>query len=149
MGIRDLYQKVLLDHYKNPRNYRLLDGASHRCDGHNPLCGDRITVYLLVDQDTIKDAAFEGSACAICTASASAMTEVLKGKPTVESEGLFEIFHEIVAGEPPEDSAGAEYGDLAAFAGVRDYPVRVNCATLPWHTMLAALDNKDESVTTG
>jgi nitrogen fixation NifU-like protein len=148
MNMRDLYQKVLLDHYKNPRNFRRLDHASHRCDGHNPLCGDRITVYALVEEETITDVAFEGAACAICTASASAMTEAVKGKSRAAAKEVFEIFRDIVSGGEPGLPAHGGQGDLAAFTGVRDYPVRIKCATLPWHTMLAALDQKDEAVTT-
>jgi nitrogen fixation NifU-like protein len=146
--MRDLYQEILLDHYKNPRNFRRLEGANHQCEGHNPLCGDRITVYALVKKDTIEDAAFEGSACAICTASASVMTEVLKGKTTAEAEKTSREFRDIVTGEQSEERGPTGPGDLTAFVGVREFPVRVKCAVLPWHTMLAALKNESESVTT-
>ena len=146
--MRELYQEVLLDHYKKPRNFGGLEGANRRCDGHNPLCGDRITVFLLVQDDAIEEAAFEGSSCAICTASASVMTEMLKGKTVAEAEGLFAAFRDIVTGEPSQVPDTAGRGDLAAFVGVREFPVRVKCATLPWHTMLAALANEGESVTT-
>lgn len=146
--MRELYQEILLDHYKKPRNFGSLEGANRQCDGHNPLCGDRITVFLLIRDDAIEEATFDGSSCAICTASASVMTELLKGKSVAEAEGLFAIFRDIVTGEPSDTPDTTGRGDLAAFVGVREFPVRVKCATLPWHTMLAALAHQDDSVTT-
>jgi len=146
--VRDLYQKILLDHYKNPRNSRRLENASHSCDGYNPLCGDRITVYLAVQNQTVEDAAFEASACAICTASASVMTEVVKGKSKTEIEGLSETFRLVVNGEHAALHPDALPGDTAAFLGVSDYPVRIKCAVLPWRTMLAALAGEGGAVTT-
>jgi nitrogen fixation NifU-like protein len=146
--LSELYQKVLLEHYKNPRNFGGLEGANHRCDGHNPLCGDRITVLLRVHSGAIEEAAFEGISCAICTSSASVMTELVKGKSIPEVEGLFEIFRGILSGKPSVAQDATGKGNLAAFAGIREFPVRVKCATLPWHTMLAALANEDELVTT-
>lgn len=146
--MRELYQEVILDHHRKPRNYGKLENANRHCDGHNPLCGDRITVYLLVVEDTIKDIAFEGSGCAICTASSSVMTEVLKGKSVQEAEELFGAFRDVVTGDPAETPNMDGLGKLAVFAGVREFPVRVKCAILAWHTMHAALHGKDESVTT-
>lgn len=146
--LRDLYQKVLLDHYKHPRNSRRPPRSSHSCEGHNPLCGDRITVYLMVEEGRVVDAAFEARACAICTASASVMTETAKGRPAARLEGLFDTFRAVVGGEPTAPGAAAPPGDIAAFSGVSDYPVRIKCALLPWRTMLGALEGRDESVTT-
>ena len=146
--VRDLYQKVLLDHYKNPRNSRRIENATHACDGHNPLCGDRITVHLLVQNETITDAAFEASACAICTASASVMTEVLKEKSRTEVEGLWDTFRLVVNGDDTGLTPDALRGEIAAFSGVSDYPVRIKCALLPWRTMLAALGDESDPVTT-
>jgi len=144
--LRDLYQEMILDHYKNPRNFQKLEGANRRAEGFNPLCGDRVTVYLLVDDDTITDVSFEGSGCAICTASTSVMTEILKGKSFEETEEIFESFRDLVTADP--SSPVADMGKMSVFSGVREFPVRIKCATLPWHTMLSALENKDEAVTT-
>jgi nitrogen fixation NifU-like protein len=143
--LRDLYQEVILDHNKRPRNFRVLDPHTHQADGHNPLCGDKVTVYMAVKGDVIEDLAFQGSGCAISTASASLMTEILKGKPLSEVEGLFDVFHDAVTshGEIPPG-----LGKLAILAGVRDYPSRVKCATLAWHTLRAALENRDEPIAT-
>ncbi|MCZ6765979.1 MAG: SUF system NifU family Fe-S cluster assembly protein [bacterium] len=144
--LRDLYQEMILDHYKNPRNFHIMEGANRRAEGYNPLCGDRVTVYLLIENDTITDVSFEGSGCAICTASTSVMTELLKGQSFEEAEALFASFRGLVTADP---SATVEnMGKLAAFTGVREFPVRIKCATLPWHTMLSALENKHEPVTT-
>ena len=145
--MRDLYQKILLDHYKNPRNSRRPHRVTHSCEGYNPLCGDRIIVYLTVEGGIVADAAFEASACAVCTASASVMTEVVKGEPTDRLQAVFDTFRAIVRGETISAAAAAP-GDLAAFSGVSDYPVRVSCALLPWRTMLSALEGGDEAVTT-
>lgn len=145
---RDLYQEFILDHHKKPRNYGHLDGANRESEGYNPLCGDRITIYLLVDGDTIKDVAWEGSGCAICTASASVMTEVLKGKKVENAEDLFGKFHDLVTGDPEKTPDIEGLGKLAVFFGVREFPVRVKCATLPWHTLQAAIRGKDKAATT-
>lgn len=151
----DLYQEVILDHNKNPRNFGKLDGAVEgegrlvHADGHNPLCGDRLTLYVATDGETIRDIKFEGSGCAISKASASLMTEAIKGKPLIESEKLFESFHELLTGDPSvKANAGAELGKLAVFEGVREFPVRVKCATLAWHTLQSALAEGDEPATT-
>ena len=142
--LRDLYQEVILDHQKRPRNFRKLDVANRTAEGYNPLCGDKVSVYLDVEDGMVRDIGFQGSGCAISTASASMMTESLKGKTEAEAYALFHRFHDLVTGKlrPQEDSASL--GKLVVFAGVRDYPVRVKCATLAWHTLRAALegDNK-------
>jgi nitrogen fixation NifU-like protein len=146
--LRELYQEMILDHYKNPRGRRELEGANHEAEGYNPLCGDRVTVYLIVKGDTIEDVAFVGSGCAICTASSSVMTETLKGKTVLEAETLFKKFHDLVTCEPDKTPDTEGLGKLAIFAGVREYPIRVKCATLPWHTLQAALEDKGETITT-
>ncbi len=138
--LRELYQEVIFDHYKKPRNCHVLDTANHHAEGHNPLCGDQITVYLKIEDGIIKDLSFEGSGCAISTASASLMTEALKGKRIDEVEHLFQDFHHMVTdAEPVEHS---DLGKLEALAGVREFPARVKCATLAWHTLHAALKNQ-------
>lgn len=147
--LRDLYQEVIIDHSKKPRNFRKLVGFNRRAEGYNPLCGDRFTVYLKVEEGVIREIAFEGSGCAISTASASMMTEDLKGKPEEMAHKVFHRFHDLVTGKP--EVAATEplgLGKLAAFAGVREFPVRVKCATLAWHTLEAALAGKDDPVTT-
>ncbi len=140
--LRELYQEVILDHNKRPQNFRKLEDANCTAEGYNPLCGDQITIYLLVEDRVIKEVAFQGSGCAISKASASMMTAVVKGKTTAEAEGLFETFHRMVTADSLEagDEPGRTIGKLAAFAGVREFPVRVKCATLPWHTLHAALE---------
>ncbi|HWQ68940.1 MAG TPA: SUF system NifU family Fe-S cluster assembly protein [Patescibacteria group bacterium] len=138
--LRELYQEVILDHNKRPQNFRKLEEANCTADGYNPLCGDQITVYLLVEDRIIKEVAFQGSGCAISKASASMMTAVVKGKTTAEAEGLFETFHKMVTADLSAVSDPLVIGKLAAFAGVREFPVRVKCATLPWHTLHAALE---------
>ncbi|MDE2180819.1 MAG: SUF system NifU family Fe-S cluster assembly protein [candidate division NC10 bacterium] len=146
--LRELYQEVILDHNKRPRNFQKLEGANRAADGYNPLCGDQITVYLLVEDHVIKDIAFQGSGCAISKASASMMTAIVKGKTTAEAEGLFETFHRMVTADPGVASDPLVVGKLAAFAGVREFPVRVKCATLPWHTLRAALEERGQIVST-
>ncbi len=144
--LRDLYQEVILDHNKRPRNFRVADPHNHHADGYNPLCGDTVSVYLNVRDGVVEDISFQGEGCAISTASASIMTETLKGKTLEEAKHLFEEFHELVTTddvEPAED-----LGKLGVLAGVRDYPTRVKCATLVWHTLQAALDEQGEAVTT-
>ncbi len=147
--LRELYQTTILDHNKSPRNFHALEHANRRADGHNPLCGDKLTVYLEVDDEgRVVDAGFEGSGCAISTASASLMTEFVKGKPRKEIDETFERFHELCAGNPSETPDIPGLGKLAVFAGVREYPMRVKCATLAWHTLEAALDSKGETAKT-
>jgi nitrogen fixation NifU-like protein len=148
--LRDLYQNVILDHYKKPRNFRKLEGADRSAEGYNPLCGDRVIVFLRLEGDVVKEVTFVGSGCAICTASASLLTERLKGKTRAEAETLFRRFHELVAGEgePGESDEGPELGKLEVFAGVREFPLRVKCATLPWHTFRAALACDGQAVST-
>ena len=146
--LRELYQEMILDHYKKPRGRHALEGANHDAEGYNPLCGDRVTVYLIVKGDTIEDVAFEGSGCAICTASSSVMTEALKGKTVFEAETLFKKFHDLVTCAPDAKPDTDGLGKLAIFAGVREYPIRIKCATLPWHTLQAALEDKGDTVTT-
>jgi nitrogen fixation NifU-like protein len=144
--LRELYQEVILDHTKRPRNFGTLERSSHRAEGHNPLCGDEIRLTVNVSGDSIQDLRFEGSGCAISTASASLMTEVLKGKTLDEALCIFERFHGVVTGEG--DPNENELGKLAVMKGVAGYPLRVKCATLAWHTLRAALDGSGEPVTT-
>lgn len=145
--LADLYQQVILEHNKKPRNFKRLETANHTADGHNPLCGDQLTVYLELDGDTVKDVSFEGSGCAISKASASMMTQAVKGKTRAEAETLFSEFHRMVKGELDEEAEANSLGRLKIFSGVRDFPARVKCASLSWHTMHAALESK-ESVST-
>ena len=145
--LRDLYQEVILDHHKKPRNFRMLEGARH-VEGYNPLCGDKVTVYLKLQDGRIQDISFQGSGCAISTASASMMTESLKGKTLSEAETLFKSFHELVTGQAHAAGEPADLGKLEVFGGVREFPVRVKCATLAWHTFHAALEGKEEPVST-
>jgi nitrogen fixation NifU-like protein len=144
--LRDLYQEVLLDHYKKPRNFRLMEAANHQAEGYNPLCGDEVTVYLRMENGVIQDVSFQGVGCAISVASASMMTASLKGKTKEEAEAVFEQFHRMLTEDNGTDPQ--ELGKLAVFSGVREFPVRVKCATLPWHTLHAALEGKKEMVTT-
>jgi nitrogen fixation NifU-like protein len=147
MDLRDLYQDIILDHYKKPRNNTELDGATCQAGGHNPLCGDRINVYLRLNDDgVVEEATFQGAGCAISTASASMMTEAVKGKKVTEVQALFERFHSMVTGTGNGDDS--DLGKLEALAGVREIPIRVKCATLAWHTMQAALKRKDQVVST-
>ena len=142
--LSELYQQVILDHNKKPRNFRKLENANHTAEGYNPLCGDHLTVYLNVEDDLVQDVGFEGSGCAISKASASMMTQAVKGKSGEEVERLFKEFHSMVTGELDEDTEENSLGNLKIFAGVREFPVRVKCATLPWHTMHAALHKQDQ-----
>jgi nitrogen fixation NifU-like protein len=150
--LRDLYQDVILEHSKAPRNFRAQAAANHKAEGYNPLCGDRFTVYLTLEGDKISDISFEGSGCAISKASASMMTQSLKGKTIEEAEKLFARFHDLVTGHGAPAHSGAEDGNglgkLAVFSGVSEFPVRVKCATLAWHTLQAALEGKQAAVTT-
>src|SRR2546421_626774 len=140
--LSELYQQVILDHNKKPRNFRKLENANHSAEGYNPLCGDQLKVYLHVDDDQVKDVSFEGSGCAISKASASMMTQAVKGKTKAEAEMLFDEFHRMAMGELDEENDPNNLGKLKIFAGVRDFPARVNCATLSWHTMRAALEGE-------
>ena len=142
--LRELYQQVIFDHYKRPRNQHALEHASHEAQGHNPLCGDQVKVYLDVEDGVIRDVGFEGGGCAIATASASLMTEALKGKRVEEVERLFGEFHDLVTGAADP----ADLGKLQALGGVREFPARVKCATLAWHTLRAALDHKNARIST-
>lgn len=142
----DLYQEVILDHYKRPRNWGRLAAPDREVVGHNPLCGDRITIQVQLDGDVIKDLRVEGSGCAISTASASLMTEAVKGKSMAEAEKLFAGFHDLVTGKG--DPAGAALGKLAAFGGISEYPARVKCAALAWHALHSALQGKSETIST-
>jgi nitrogen fixation NifU-like protein len=148
MGNLDtLYQDLILDHNRAPRNFRQMENANRRVEGHNPLCGDRLTVALRMEGDLIQDAAFQGSGCAISRASASLMTAAVKGKTRAEAEDLFERFRRLVTGssEPVETQS---LGKLAAFAGVAEFPVRIKCASLSWHALRAALDQPNAVVST-
>lgn len=145
--LRDLYQDVILEHSKAPRNFRELPAANHKAEGFNPLCGDRFTIYVSTEGDSIRDITFQGSGCAISKASASMMTQSLKGKNKAEAAKIFERFHKLVTGQ--ESSNGdAELGKLTVFSGVSEFPVRVKCATLAWHTLQAALEDKQDPVST-
>ena len=146
--LRELYQEVILDHHKRPRNCRRPDDANRRADGFNPLCGDKVSVFVRLEDGVVRDIAFQGSGCAISTASASMMTECLKGKSEAEAARIFERFHDLVTGKTPAGADHSELGKLAVFEGVRDYPMRVKCATLAWHTMRAALAGSRETVAT-
>lgn len=141
--MRELYQEVILDHHKHPRNFGPLEGANRHAEGFNPLCGDRVTVYALVQGDVIREIAFDGSGCAICVASASVMTDELRGRTLAEVEKLYGTFHDVVMSDSDSPVDAEALGKLAVFAGVREFPVRVKCATLPWHALRAALRNPD------
>src|SRR6266550_8854642 len=141
--LSELYQQVILDHNKKPRNFRKLETANHSAEGFNPLCGDQLTVYLNLEDDAVQEIAFEGSGCAISKAAASMMTQAVKGKSKQDAEKLFTEFHRMVIGELDEEIEANSLGNLKIFAGVRDFPVRVKCASLPWHTMHAALNNQE------
>ncbi len=144
--LSDLYQEVVLDHGKRPRNFGPLEGATHHAEGLNPLCGDHFTVHARVEDGVVRDARFEGSGCAISKASASVMTGVVKGKTPEEIERLFQKFHRLVTEGPAE--GGEDLGKLAVFGGVHDYPTRVKCASLAWHALRAALGGAKEPVST-
>ena len=145
--LSDLYQEVILDHNKNPRNFREIENADKRADGHNPLCGDQLKVYLSMEDDRVKDVAFKGSGCAISKASASMMTQAVKGKTKEEADVMFAEFRRMVMGEMDTDTEENSLGKLKIFAGVREFPARVKCASLSWHTVHAALAGEDEAST--
>ncbi|MDG2335727.1 MAG: SUF system NifU family Fe-S cluster assembly protein [Myxococcota bacterium] len=146
--LRDLYQATILDHNRKPRNFRVLEGADLHADGHNPLCGDQLTVYLELEGERVKDVAFQGTGCAISVASASLMTDFVQGKSLDEVESKFEDFHEMVTSEPDSPVQTPDIGKLAVFSGVREFPMRVKCATLAWHTLRAALQQDGSTAKT-
>lgn len=146
--LKDLYQEVILDHNRRPRNFRAIADADRRAEGFNPLCGDRLTLYLRTGGDTISDISFEGSGCAISRASASLMTEALKNRSFEDAHALFEKFHRMVTSSPDSRPSGDGLGKLAAFAGVCEFPARVKCASLAWHTLESALQNSHQTVST-
>ena len=146
--LRELYQDMILDHGKRPRNFGKLEGANHEASGYNPLCGDRITVHIKVDDNIIREIRFEGSGCAISTASASLMTEGSKGKTIAEAETLFDKFHNLIISEVAAPQNAEALGKLLVFSGVKEFPARVKCATLPWHTLKAAIHDAQKVVST-
>lgn len=146
--LSDLYQEVILDHNKSPRNYRKCETCNHDAEGYNPLCGDHIWVYIDLEGDTIKDISFQGSGCAISKSSASLMTSMLKGKTKQEAEDMFNKFHDVVTSKIGSEQDLSSLGKLAVFSGVRDYPSRVKCASLAWHTMINALKEEKSSAST-
>ncbi len=146
--LRELYQSMILDHNKRPRNFRKPECANRSAQGINPLCGDQLVVYLTVEDGIVKDVGFNGTGCAISTASASLMTQSIKGKKIGEAEHLFEGFREMVTSDPQSSVGGEELGKLSVFSGVREFPMRVKCATLAWHAMSEALRNTGETATT-
>ena len=148
--LRELYQETILDHSRKPRNFGELPAAEYKAEGYNPLCGDRATIALTLEGDVIKDIRFKGAGCSISTASASMMTEALKGKTRAEADALFDRFHRLITSDPSRaaENAAPELGKLAAFSGVCEFPVRVKCASLPWHTLRSALDGEATRVST-
>jgi len=147
-NLRDLYQEVILDHSRSPRNFRALPDSGHKAEGFNPLCGDRVTVFVRLENDQVRDISFQGSGCAISTASASMMTEKLKGRTAREALSLFDGFHDLVTGRREAGDNGANLGKLTVFSGVCEFPMRVKCATLAWHALKAALTGDAPSVST-
>jgi len=143
--LSDLYQEVILDHNKRPRNFRTIESPSHHAEGYNPLCGDRLNLYVQVDGNVITDVAFQGSGCAISKASASLMTDAVKGQTVNQARALFERFHHVVT--TPPDQPVEDLGKLSVLAGVREFPVRVKCASLAWHTLKAALEREEHTST--
>jgi nitrogen fixation NifU-like protein len=141
--LSELYQQVILDHNKRPRNFRRLEDPDRSAEGYNPLCGDHLTVYVNLDNDAVSEISFEGSGCAISKAAASMMTQAVKGKTKSEAEELFGEFHKMVTSDPDDEVDSSTLGNLEIFAGVREFPVRVKCATLPWHTLHAALNEQN------
>jgi nitrogen fixation NifU-like protein len=146
--LKTLYQELILDHNKNPRHYRVMEDADRTAEGYNPLCGDRYTIYLKIEGDVVKDVSFTGSGCAISKASASVMSSLVKGKTRADIELLFEMFHKLVTGELRGEEHLEELGKLAAFSGVSEFPARVKCASLAWHTLKSAVEAKAETVST-
>lgn len=148
LDVRELYREAILDHNRKPRNFHKLEGANRTADGYNPLCGDKVKVYLRIENDRVTDVGFDGSGCAISIASASMMTETVKGRTLSDVLTLFERFHALLTGETHAGSQPIDLGKLAVFAGVREFPIRVKCATLAWHTLRAAVESRSELVTT-
>lgn len=146
--LKELYQQVILDHNKNPRNFRKMEKANHFAEGYNPLCGDKLNIYVELEEGKIKDISFQGSGCAISKASASLMSSMVKGLPVEEAEKLFEKFQAVITGRITEEEDIDKLGKLAVFAGVREFPSRVKCASLAWHTMVAAFKQEEKSVST-
>ncbi len=146
--LRELYQQVILDHNKSPRNFRKPEHANHSAEGYNPLCGDRIDIYLELENGIVKDIGFQGSGCAISKASASLMSSIIKGKTKKEAEILFNKFHDLITGKLGDEPDIEELGKLAVFAGVREFPARVKCASLAWHTMVSALNEDKKNIST-
>lgn len=146
--LRELYQEVILDHSKHPKNFHKMDDATHTAEGYNPLCGDHFFIYLKIENGIIKDISFEGSGCAISKASASIMTSIVKGKTLEEAEQIFQSFHSFVTGKVDKNFDPQSLGKLAVFSGVSEFPIRVKCATLAWHTLINALEKKSEIATT-
>jgi len=146
--LRDLYQQVILDHQKKPRNFRALPMANRHAEGFNPLCGDKVQLFIKMENGVIKDVSFQGTGCAISTASASMMTESVKGKTSAEAEAIFKKFQDLVTSEPHQEISAPDLGKLEVFSGVREFPVRVKCATLAWHTLRAALEGGEKTVST-
>jgi len=146
--LQDLYQEVILDHNKTPRNYHVMEDADFAIEGFNPLCGDHYKVYVKMENDVIADVSFDGAGCAISKSSASVMTQIVKGKTKGEVDRLFQEFHHLVKGELHGVEAMERLGKLAVFSGVSEFPARVKCASLPWHTLKAAVEMKKETVTT-
>ena len=145
--LRELYQEIILDHNRKPKNFGDLPNFNRTARGHNPLCGDMVTIYLIVDDGVVQDVKFDGKGCAISMASASIMTGLVVGKPETEVRSLFKSFHSFVTDDNQGD-LGDGFEELTALGGVRDYPMRVKCATLPWHSVIAALDGGDETIVT-
>ena len=146
--LRDLYQEVILDHYRRPRNFGKSPLCNRQADGHNPLCGDKLTVYLLVEDGTVEEVTFEGAGCAISVASASLMTEMLKGLSVADARALFERFQGAITDSNDGAESLEDLDKLAVLSGVKEFPVRVKCATLAWHTFKAALDDRHDTVVT-
>jgi nitrogen fixation NifU-like protein len=146
--LRELYQELILDHTKHPRNFGRLETANCQADGFNPLCGDKLTVFVNLENGVVRDIRFQGSGCAISTASASMMTESLKGKTLAEAKLLFHRFHQLLTGDTDTAPDVEALGKLAVFSGVKEFPIRVKCATLAWHTVNAALNHQEKTVST-
>ncbi|MHB1688409.1 MAG: Fe-S cluster assembly sulfur transfer protein SufU [Ignavibacteriaceae bacterium] len=146
--LKELYLEVILDHNKNPRNFRKIENANHFAEGYNPLCGDKINIYVEVEDGKIKDISFQGSGCAISKASASLMSSIVKGLSIEEAKALFEKFHDVITGKITDEENIEKLGKLAVFAGVKDFPSRVKCASLAWHTMVAAFKQEEKTVST-
>lgn len=146
--LRELYQQVILDHNKSPRNFRIIEHPSHDKEGYNPLCGDKLHIYMLLEDDTVKDISFQGSGCAISKASASLMSSMVKGMKKEEAEELFNRFHNLITGKLGDNPEIEDLGKLAVFAGVKEFPARVKCASLAWHTMISAINNDNQNVST-